>query len=380
MGDWSKYIGKFPNLNTPSFKNELSKAFYLATLKRKDEIVRSCQYDEGEDPNYMFETLDQAMTPRTKDQPKYTFTGIKKSKDKDTGITVEETCEQPMKKFVTVTVEAKTILIYLINAFYKEIHDYYKANKNVFPDESRLVSELVKFSQQKSENSIIPFVTHCTEVFQIQTIINGGFNSIEKKIVDKVRTYFKDTEDKTPDAKLAITAELFVKFMHVLVVMSTDLLYEKRQAVNMQFLFGILRQISTMGKQHDAGLNQDVFNMMKEFVEANKPKKTGKKEGDDEEEEADQDQEDGEAEDDEAPKKKKPAKKAPAKKTAKKAPAKKAAASKSRGRPPKKTVTEEDEEVQEEEPADAGSDNDIDGALDEVANDEEWQDGAALDD
>jgi hypothetical protein len=377
MSDWSANIGKFLQLQAVAFKNDLAKALYLAMLKQKDAITEKCHYDE--DPFYMYETLQQALNPRKKDEPKYTYAGVKKIKDKDTGITMEEEGQLPMKKFVTITVEAKSILIYLLNAYVKEVKSYYDSHKHTFPEESKLLSELIKYSQSQSADPIIPFIFYASEVSQIDKIIKGGFNSIEKKLVDKMRTYFKDKEDKTPDAKLALVAETFVRFLNMLAVMSADILYEKRQAVNMQFLFGVLRVVSSLVQHHDASLNQDVLNNMKEYVEATKPKKKEKGEdgedGEDEEEEEEED--DGE-------KKKKPAKKTttkkpPAKKpTAKKGAASKTETAKKRGRPSKaKAQSEEPED--DEGGVDGG---DIDGAIDAIEddNDGEWQDEAGLED
>lgn len=355
MSDWEKSIGKFPLLVSPGVTTDIAKAYYQAAVKQKDKLIERSNFDD--DPYYMYETLHMTLNLK-KGDAKHTYRGIKKSKDKETGIVIEEETDMPMKKFISVTAEAKTIFRYLLCAYIKEVKDYYVENKYLFPEESKLMEELIKNSLSRSSNPIIPFVVRTTELFNIESHIKGGFNSIEKKLSEKIGNYFKNKEDKIPSAALGIIIGEFVKFLHLLALKTANTLYPARRAVNMSLLFGFFYDLNTMVEESGASLTNDTLMDMKEYVETINPKKKAKGADD-----ADDDEDsDGEPA--------KPKKRAPAKK---KAPSK--TEGRQRGRPKSKPKNSD--------PADDEGDieDSIDDAVDQLGDEEEtWQEGAIEDD
>lgn len=280
MSGYQDQIGDFSTLQTVAFKGKLAKAFYIAILREKENIAQNQFLDN--DPNFMYETLDMALHPPEKEVPKPTYRGIRKIKDRDTGIVDEEECDIPLKKFVTVTVEAKTVLIYLLNAYIKEAHAYYKAHKHTFPADKDLFATLTKYSKEHYGSPVLPFIVRSVEKFRIEHRIQGGYLNIEKAISNGLPAFFKDGEDRTPEAKLNLIIGTFIKFISMLAVASANMLFEKRAAINAPFMFGLLRQFSVYCNCDDEkdGLVEDTYMFMRDYVEANKPKKKEKSEDD----------------------------------------------------------------------------------------------------
>lgn len=278
MSGYQDQIGDFSTLQTVAFKGKLAKAFYVAILREKENIAQKQFLDN--DPNFMYETLDMALHPPEKEEPKPTYRGIRKIRDKDLDITVEEECDIPLKKFVTVTVEAKTVLIYLLNAYIKEAHAYYKAHKHTFPAEKDLFAALIEYSKKHCGSPVLPFIVRTVEKFRVEHRIQGGYLNIEKAISNGLPAFFKDGEDRTPEAKLNLIIITFVKFISVLAVASASMLFEKRAAINAPFMFGLLRNFSAFCNCDDEkdGLVEDSYVFMRDYVEANKPKKKEKSE------------------------------------------------------------------------------------------------------
>jgi len=351
MGDFVKILGKFPALAAPAVSADVAKAYYQATVKQKDKLVEKSCFDLDENPYYVYETLKQCLNPR-KGEDKYTYHGIKKIKDKDTGISTEEEGEIAMKKFITVTAEAKIVFKFFLLAYMKQCKDYYSAHGSKFPDESKLMEELIKYSKRTSGNPVVPFIVKSSEIFNVNLHIKGGFNSIEKKLLEKAGPFFKDSDDKTPDTHLRIIIEHYIKFLNVLALLTGNMLFPARRAVNMQLMLGFVYTINTMVEEHGADLSNDTVIVLKEYVNACKPEKKSKGS------KGDGDESDGDASSEE----KKP-KKAPAKKSGS-APAKKP------GRPPRKQKSA----PPAEDEGDVDGEDGISSAMDAMG--EEWEDGA----
>jgi hypothetical protein len=55
------------------------------------------------------------------------------------------------------------------------------------------------------------------------------------------------------------------------------MLYEKRQAVNAMFLYGILRQINSQVRQFNCEIDEEIFDHLKEYIDVQKPATENKK-------------------------------------------------------------------------------------------------------
>jgi hypothetical protein len=275
MSDTSRILGKMVMLQAKKVNNELGRALYFSIVKQKDYLVSHGHFDE--DPFHMYETLEQAKKTSKKGETRPTYKGDRKVKDNDTGIViVEENVDVPLKKFTTVTAEAKCILHYLLQAYMTEVKGYYDSHNFTFPEEKALMTELVKYSQLNVANPVTPFIYHSAENFQIDSIMRGTPNDMSSTIKENCKTYFKNKDDYIPDAKLVLVTDTFVRFINVLSVMIADVIFERRQATNLVFIFGLMRILSSLTHAQDAGLNQEVLDNIKEYVKINKPKKEEK--------------------------------------------------------------------------------------------------------
>jgi len=207
-------------------------------------------------------------------------------KDKETGMILEEETALPVKKFVTITVEGKCVLVYLLNAFFKECLSFFEHCKYSFPDNlTLLVKELIIFSKLHFENSIVAFICMMVEIYQPDTVTKSGYNNMERKISEKARAFFRNTEEQTAsDIQVTHLCSLFMKFINTMAIVSTDILHEKRQAVNMSFMCSILRILSSARSDKFEyadckGLKESIYVNIKEFIleEVNKNDKKLKK-------------------------------------------------------------------------------------------------------
>jgi hypothetical protein len=263
MSDWESYIGKFPNLTAAAFMNELAKAYYQALLGQKDKLVEMCHYDE--DPFFMYETLSMVLNPKSKKKGDkgWTYRGMRKVTDPDLGTTEEED-DIAMKKYITVTGQAKSIFRFLLCSYFKVAQDYYISHNRTFPEENKLMSELIKYSLQVAGNPIIPFVVKCTELFDIKRHVPHAHVGIENKMSTKASHYFKDLKDVAPNAHLGLLAEQFMQFMHILSLKTANTLFPARRAVNMPLILGFIYDLNTMVEESGASLPMEYINTMKE--------------------------------------------------------------------------------------------------------------------
>jgi hypothetical protein len=349
------YIGRFHTLTADKFKTDLSKAYYIAGVKHKDRLVDNCNFDPGENPYYMFETFEQIINPPEKGTPKPTYRTTKTIKDKDTGLTAVDEVSVPMRKFYSVSSEAKSFLTYMLCSFIREAQQYYRKNKCNFPEDDVMLRELSKYSINHLNNPVLPFMVECTQLFDVDLYFKGGYNSIEKKLTDKIEPYFKDSEERIPSAKIRILVDCYVRFMHIISLKTSNFLFPARKSVNTNLILGFIYDLNTMVKKRtfDPSLSQDTINVIQEYMEAFKKSKA--KKGDDDDSDED---------------KPKPKRKPPAKGKGKAAPKGKAAAAKEKAAPkkrgrPKKEVEEEPEEEDE--------DQEIEDAVDELGNENDWE-------
>jgi len=262
--DWTKILGKMPALGAPAVISDVCKAFYQASLKKKDGLVNDRNYDPENNPLANCETLDQSLHPKKGDD-KYTFRGIKKSKDKETGIVIEEPADIPMKKFITLTVEVKLFIKFMLCALFKEAKDFYVSRKYKFPEEDKLMSELVAYSKTHSEYPVVPFIVKLPEIYGINRYIKGGYNSVEKKINDKVRQFFKGEDERTPDSCLGVITDHFVKVLNVFAYATAGVIFSSRRAINMALMSGFINIFNDLVGPKDA-LSTDTIMILEEYI------------------------------------------------------------------------------------------------------------------
>lgn len=300
---WTELIGDFKVLIANPIKMLLGKSLYLTILKHKDNLCEESNRDV--DPFYMYETLQMALNPRKKDEVKYTYRGDRTTVDKKTKITkVEKDIDIPMKKFANITGEVKTGLAFLLNKYINECYSCYVDNKKSFVDESQVLTQVCNYAELKCTLPIAPTIIRCTEALDIESLVEGNYANCLKLLLEKLRTYFKGKEDKVPEKQLGTLVDAFIKFMKIIAIYMTDLLYEKRQAVNGVFFYGILRQINSAMRQHGCHIDEELLDNLKEYIDANKPKKEttdkkGKKEKNEEEEDEEEENEENEKEEEE---------------------------------------------------------------------------------
>ena len=255
-----------------------------------------------------------------------------------------EPADIPMKKFITLTVEVKLFIKFMLCALFKEAKDFYVSRKYKFPEEDKLMSELVAYSKTHSEYPVVPFIVKLPEIYGINRYIKGGYNSVEKKINDKVRQFFKGEDERTPDSCLGVITDHFVKVLNVFAYATAGVIFSSRRAINMALMSGFINIFNDLVGPKDA-LSTDTIMILEEYIKEHKPAskpKKGKKDEDDEE---------PDEESDEKPKK---GKKTPAKSTSGK-----------RGRPSRSKKEKEPKE-------DEGDVDEIGGALEDA---DEWEDG-----
>jgi len=268
---WSTYVGRFETLRALVFRNDLAKALYLAILAQKDELVSNQHYDtEEQNPLHPYETYDQATHPPKKGQEKYTYKGVRKIKDNATGVTMDEEGDIPLKKFITITIDGKLVLVYLLNAFLKEVKSFYDKNKCMFPEDKALLGAIAEYARLNLDSPVFPLIYKLTN----SKTECSDYTDITKKIFEKVRPNFKSRDDKIPDGKLKLIINCFCRFMDVFAKISTDRLYYCRQAVNKSFMLGVLgTMFSIVEMSHAEKMPRDVLNLIQEYVQVNMPKK-----------------------------------------------------------------------------------------------------------
>lgn len=297
---WKEIIGDFKTISSNAMKNILGRSMYLTILKHKDNLNEESNKDI--DQFYMYETLHMALNPKKKEETKYTYKGDKTTIDRKTKEKkVEKNVDLPMKKFANITGEVKNGLTFLLNKYINECYLCYIDGKRTFPDESQVLSHICNYSESQCSQPIAPIIIKSVDVLDVEELVEGNYANCLKQLVEKLRAYFKDKEDKVPEKQLGTLVDAFIKFMKIIAIYMTDILFEKRQAVNGVFLFGILRQLNSSLKQHGVRMDSELFDNLREYIEINKPKKesTGKgkkKKSDDEDEDNDEENEEEEEE------------------------------------------------------------------------------------
>jgi len=194
---------------------------------------------------------------------------IKKTKVKST----EKNVDLPMKKFANITGEVKNGLAFLLNKFIKECQSCYIDNKRSLLGEDQVLNQICTYATSQVSLPIAPVIIRSAEILDIEALVEGNYANCLKQLAEKIRPLFKDKEDKSPEKQLGTIVDAFIKFMKIVAIYMTDILYEKRQAVNGVFLFGILRQINSQLRQHDCKIEDELFDNLREYIEVNKPKK-----------------------------------------------------------------------------------------------------------
>jgi hypothetical protein len=376
MSDWEETVGNFTTLNTPGMKKCITTHFYHSIVKRKDDLTAASNKDD--DPHYMCATLHMELNPKKKDDPeKYTYIGDKTTGTGDKKVVLKKQ-QLPMKKFANITGDVKSGLMFLTNKFVKECHACYVAKKNTFVDEAHVLEQICEYSENELSMPISSVIVKSSNIFDIEGLIEGNYANCFQKMVEKLRGYFKNAQDKVPEKQLTTIVDAFIKFTKIIAVLMTDILYEKRQAVNTTFFIGILRQINTLLHQNNCHLDDELFDTMKEYIEAHRPPKkesNGKSKGkkknseegeDDEEENFDDMQSDDEnnEEDEEAKTKTKSAKNSE---------------KKPRGRPAKQDKSEKKKSTPKTKKDDSDNEENGDGvdvALENLDDEDEWNNDA----
>jgi hypothetical protein len=275
MSDWDPILGKLSTLRQATMGTELAKAFYQTVVRKKDMYVSELP-DATEFDNY--ETLQQSLNPPGKNEKKNTYRGMKKIKDKETGLTIEQMDDLPMKKFITLTADLKNGLLFLLNVYMKQVYQYFTA-KGKFDATDKMLDAISKFSLENCDNGLAASVIAISRSLNMTKIIKGHYNQINTKIVDKSKTFFKNADESDPGSELTIAVEAFCEFLKVMAVYTADILLSKRVAVNFVHLHGIMNLFNThLALIGVPKFDDELISNMKEFIESKRPEKKTKDE------------------------------------------------------------------------------------------------------
>jgi len=358
-------IGNFPKLSNPSVDNNIGRWVQFWIIKLKDNYVEAT---EGETRFQQYETLEQAMNPVKKDEPKYTWHGVQKVPQKgddkkpikDGKSIVYEDVEGdwPVKKYATVTSDVKRHVTFLFNRFFFEAHNFYASNDNSFGTDAEVLKNVSQHSLDSESPSLAAFIIKVAQgpIDADAQLNDNGINSDKYKgdslhgyLKGRVVDYFKNN-NTAPSSQIGILVTQFLKFLKVYSILIADILLVKREAITAKLSHVVLKHLFTMTLSSGIEFSAELFDRMNDFVKNYKeekaeaaekkksaPKKEGKggnkkktKKSKDEEEDADEDEdpeqeadeeeeveeenEDNDQEEDEKKPVKKPA--APAKKPA----------------------------------------------------------------
>lgn len=283
MTDCIDLIGNFDDLKTAAFKTHLGKAAALTILGLKDKYSEIHFPDDLDNikvnPFACYETLSMALNPPKKGEDKYTYIGDKTTKNKDTGKPeTQHDVAVNYKKFVIISNELKNTLTFLLNMYVNEVQQYYAHNKYNFGKIDSVLNNICEYTVKYiGESAITPCIVKINEVLNINGIIENNFNDINKNIGDKIRRYFKDSNDITPDAHVHVIVEAYVKFLKIFAKITADIILEKRQSLTESLIMGVLRIMSTMLYNQKCNISEDIFSNLSSFIRINKPKTDGKK-------------------------------------------------------------------------------------------------------
>lgn len=283
MTEYGELIGVFEKALQPGHIKKLVKAFSLFIVKRKDTLVDNCNFLEGENPFHIYETLEMAMATRKKDDKKPFYIGKKITVDKNTKKKTEyENVEITMKKFASITSEVKNGLLFILFKYMKECHDCYLKNGKTFGPEDQILTQITTFAETSCISPITPVITQIIDIIDIEKIIDGAYQDLHKELSQPLRTYFKGSEEKVPDKQLNVIIDAYIKFIKIIAVLMTDILFEKRYAINKTLLCSILRQMNTMLVGHNCEIDSDLMTYIKEYIDKHKPEKKTKSKKDSE--------------------------------------------------------------------------------------------------
>lgn len=277
MSNWEEVLGNFKNIQGNTTKNTLGRSVYLNIVHTKDAWLDNTNLDNN--PFSTYETIVMATTPKKKDEKNpFTYKGTKITKDPKTNKPVKlENQDLPMKKIVSVTTEAKNGLTILLNMYVRECYEFYKDNKDKFPQDDRVLSKLTEYAETKAtEHTVVPAIIRTVDLMDIDKSIETDFAKVRAHLIDKVTPYFKDAEGKTPDTKITIIIDAFVRFLKIVSALMADLIIEKRLSnaplpVNTALLLGTLRQLNRFLRTNNACFENEVFDLVTQYIEASKP-------------------------------------------------------------------------------------------------------------
>ena len=259
-------------LYTNSAKTSVRKSFYLLMIKYLESLI-----NESPDPSkfVIYENYQQASVVKKKDvsieKPIYTRTIT--VVDKETGEETEETETGPVKKFANITADVTTALCFLFNKYIKECYDYFIENRHSFGEESKLLDNICEYSNTYSQMPIAPVIIQSSNILNIETLLEGDYGSGSKSLADKIRVFFKDEHDRNYEIHLSAIVHAFIKFEKVIGILMINMLYERRQAINISFLFGVLRLINVFLKDEKCEIDNEIFDTILKFIESAKNNK-----------------------------------------------------------------------------------------------------------
>src|ERR1700678_1324087 len=262
--NWIDIIGNLSTINTQAIKALLGKSFYYTMLKHKDNLLSDSCKDSN--PFEMYETLSMVIKPKIKDEPKYTYIGTKITVDKNNSKIkkIEHGVEIPMKKFSNITGEVKLALSFMLNKYIFECHSYFLDNRNTFITSNNILDKICEYSESHISLPIAPAMIKLSTIIDVEKSVQDSYCNLSTKLQENSKVLFKDSNDEYPKKQLELVVEVYVKFIKIIAIFMTSLLYEKRQAVSGLFLYGILRQINMILKQTNSKIDEELLERMKD--------------------------------------------------------------------------------------------------------------------
>lgn len=256
---WNDIVGDFATMKTNAFITGIGKVLYLLILKHRDTIFNDTGLDE--DPySPAFEDFEQAMNPKEKGA-KYTYSA--QVKDKKTGVTV--TKEMNVKKFVMINGDAKYGITFLINLYFKEVLDCFNED-NEFRE--NCITQLAEYSENTSNHHLAAIAIKTCDLFDVEKLMPGEYGNISAMLFSKAKPHFANC----PEDQLKHIIEYLVKFLKAIMILLTDILWEKRQSVTLGLIIGTLRQIFRfLAKDCSVDSKVETFAKMKEWVAESTP-------------------------------------------------------------------------------------------------------------
>lgn len=290
-GNWTDVIGNYTNINGNYIRTEIGHVTYLNILKKIDLHLENSLNDNENFKGY--ENLYMALHPKKKTKSEkgdkkekseksdsqYTYMGQKTTivtktneKGEEVKEKVVEECELPVKKYPNITFHYRTGMAFIFQKYVHECVSCFNAEKNKFRDKDEVLTQVCKYSQSNISNPVAPAVVRAADMFKIDQIIDADYNEFSIHLFEKCKMYFKGKEDQVPQEQLRTIINAFVRFVKIISVYIADLIYEKRQTINDNILFGILRLINSNIYQYDAGFSESLFELMKSYIEIQRPK------------------------------------------------------------------------------------------------------------